>query len=128
MVRDDIAMLLYQSGFGNECLTVDSKCKAIQCILFNQVFKSRRDQIADLMEGLNSLGILELLRANEACHALVFAMQSEVQISEQDVLALLDYETDLSDQEHQGKLWFAEYVKQESPLGILTGHSDPPHP
>jgi len=51
-----------------------------------------------------------------------------VQISEQDVLALLDYETDLSDQEHQGKLWFAEYVKQESPLGILTGHSDPPHP
>ena len=102
MVRDDIAMLLYQSGFGNECLTVDSKCKAIQCILFNQVFKSRRDQIADLMEGLNSLGILELLRANEACHALVFPLQSEVQISEQDVLALLDYETDLSDQEHQG--------------------------
>lgn len=111
MVRDDIAMLLYQSGFGNECLTVDSKRKAIQCILFNQVFKSRRDQIADLMEGLNSLGILELLRANEACHALVFPLQSEVQISEQDVLASLDYETDLSDQEHQGKLWFAEYVK-----------------
>ena len=24
MVRDDIAMLLYQSGFGNECLTVDT--------------------------------------------------------------------------------------------------------
>ena len=24
MVRDDIAMRLYQSGFGNECLTVDT--------------------------------------------------------------------------------------------------------
>ena len=66
MVRD-IAMLLYQSGFGNECLTVDTKCKAVQCILFNQVFKTRRDQITSLMEGLNSHGILELLRANEAC-------------------------------------------------------------
>ena len=40
MVRDDIAMLLYQSGFGNECLTVDTKCKVVQCILFNQVFKT----------------------------------------------------------------------------------------
>ena len=72
MVRDDIAMLLYQSGFGNEILTVDTKCKAVQCIMFNQVFKTRRDQISDLMEGLSSLGILELLRANEACRALLF--------------------------------------------------------
>ena len=67
MVRDDIAMLLYQSRFGNECLSVDTKCKEVQCILFNQVIKTRRDQITALMEGLNSLGVLELLRANEAC-------------------------------------------------------------
>jgi len=48
MVHDDIAMLLYQSGFGNEHLTLETKCKAEQCILFNQVFKSRPDQIEDL--------------------------------------------------------------------------------
>ncbi|KAJ7394620.1 hypothetical protein OS493_000438 [Desmophyllum pertusum] len=106
-----MAMLFYQSGFRNECLTIDSKCKVAQCILYNQVFKTRQDQIADLMEGLNSLGILELLRANAACQALVFPLRSEVQISEHDVLALLDFETDLSDQEQQGKLWFTEYVK-----------------
>ena len=89
MVRDDIAMLLYQSGFGNEHLTLDTKCKAVQCILFNQVFKSRRDQIEDLMAGLNSLGILDLLRTNESCRALVFPLQSEVQNSESDVLGLI---------------------------------------
>lgn len=111
MVRDDIAMLLYQSGFGNDHLTLETKCKAVQCILFNQVFKSRRDQIADLMTGLNSLGILELLRTNESCRALVFPLQSEVQTSEGDVLGLLDYEDDLSEQEEQVKLWFEEYVK-----------------
>ena len=40
IVRDHIAMLLYQSGFGDECFTVVTKCKAVQCILFNQVFKT----------------------------------------------------------------------------------------
>ena len=110
MVRDDIAMLLYQSGFGNEHLTLDTKCKAVQCILFNQVFKSRLDQIEDLMAGLNSLGILELLRTNESCRALVFPLQSKVQNSE-SVLGLLDYEDDLSAQEEQVKLWFEEYIK-----------------
>ena len=83
----------------------------MQCILFNQVFKSRRDQIEDLMAGLNSLGILELLRTNESCRALVFPLQSEVQNSESDVLGLLDYEDDLSAQEEQVKLWFEEYIK-----------------
>ena len=111
MVRDDIAMLLYQSGFGNEHLTLQTKSKAVQCILVNQVFKLRRDQIADLMAGLNSLGILELLHTNKSCRALVFPLQSEVQNSEGDVLGMLDYEDDLSEQEEKVKLWFEEYVK-----------------
>ena len=104
MVRDNIAMLLYQSGFGNEHLTLETKCKAAQCILFNQVLKSWRHLIAGLMAGLNSLGILELLRTNESCRTLVFPLQSEVQTSEGDVLGLLDYEDDLSEQKEQVKL------------------------
>lgn len=123
MVRDDIAMPLYQSGFGNECLTVDNKCKAVQCILFNQVFKTRRDQITALMEGLNSLGVLELLRANEACRALVFPLHSEVQISEHDVISLLEYEEHLSFKEEHGKIWLEEYVKLLG-TGNIICHSD----
>ena len=123
MVRDDIAMPLYQSGFGNECLTVDNKCKAVQCILFNQVFKTRRDQITALMEGLNSLGVLELLRANDACRALVFPLHSEVVMSEHDVISLLEYEEHLSFQEEQGKMWLEEYVKLLG-RGNIICHSD----
>ena len=123
VVRDDIALLLYQSGFGNECLTIDSKCKALQYILFNQVFKTRRDQITALIEGLNSLGVLELLRANEACGALVFPLHSKVQISEQDVISLLEYEEHLSYQEEQGKIWLEEYVKLLG-RGNIFCHSD----
>ena len=111
MAREDISMLLYHAGFGNECHTLGNKYKAIQCILFSQVFKSRCDEISDLKDGLNAVGILELLRVNEACHAFVFPLRSEVGISENDALALLDYEEDLSDQEKQVKLWFTEYVK-----------------
>ena len=63
------------------------------------------------MEGINSLGVLELLRANEACRAFVFPLHSEVQISEHEVISLLEYEEHLSFQEEQGKMWLEEYVK-----------------
>ena len=105
-------MFLYQSGFANECLTIDTNCKVVQCILFNQVFKTRCDQITALMEGLNSLGILELLRANEACRALVFPLHSEVQICEHDVLSLPDYQEHLSFQEKQVSLHVNESLKK----------------
>ena len=75
------------------------------------MFKTQCDQITSLMEGLNSLGVVELLRANEACQALVFPLHSEVQISEHDVISLLKYEENLSFQEEQGKMWLEEYVK-----------------
>ena len=76
-------MLLYQAGFGNECHTLGNKYKAIQCILFNQVFKSRYNEISDLKDDVgdddDDVGIL---RVNEACHAFVFPLRSEVGISE----------------------------------------------
>ena len=57
------------------------------------------------MEGLNSLGVLELLRPNEACRALVFPLHSEVQISKHDVISLLEHEG------HQGRMRLEEYVQ-----------------
>ncbi|XP_044167225.1 E3 ubiquitin-protein ligase UPL2-like isoform X1 [Acropora millepora] len=110
-MRDDISLLLYQAGFGNQYVTMANKSKAIQCILFHQVFKARRDQIVDLMDGLNTLGILELLRANNACLSLVFPLHSEVSISERDVLAKVEYLQDQSERENEVALWFEQYVK-----------------
>ena len=77
-MQDDISLLLYQAGFGNQYVTMANKRKVIQCILFHQVFRASRDQIVDLMDVLNTLDILELLRANNACLSLVFPLHSEV--------------------------------------------------
>ena len=110
-IRDDISLLLYQAGFGNQYVTMANKSKAIQCILFHQVFKARSDQIVVLMDGLNTLGILEPLRANNACLSLVFPLHSEVSISESDVLAKVEYLQDQSEREKEVALWFAQYVK-----------------
>ena len=87
------------------------------------MFKTLRDQITALIEGLNSLGVLELLRANEACRALVFPLHSEVQISEQDVISLLEYEERPSFQEEQGKMCLEECVKLLG-RGNFFCHSD----
>ena len=43
MVRDDIAMLLCQSGFGNEWLTLDTKCKAVQSSAYCLITCSKHD-------------------------------------------------------------------------------------
>lgn len=110
-MRDDISLLLYQAGFGNQCLILANKSEAIQCILFHQVFKSRCDQISDLMDGLNTLGILELLRVNDACLPVVFPLLSDVSISENDVLSNLEYLPNQSAQEQEVSSWFSQYVK-----------------
>ena len=52
----------------------------------------------------------------------MFPLQSEVQTSEGDVLGLLDYEDDLSEQKAQVKLWFEEFVKSLA-RGNLNGPS-----
>lgn len=118
-MQDDISLLLY----GNQYLSLANKSKAIQCVLFHQVFESRRDQISDLMDGLNTLDILQLLRANNACLSLVFPLQYEVSISESDVLATLEYSQDQSDQEKEVALWFNQYVKY---LGGAGDNADSP--
>ncbi|XP_044163065.1 uncharacterized protein LOC114976945 isoform X5 [Acropora millepora] len=39
--RNDVSLLLYHAGFGNEQLLLVNKSKATQCILHRQVFMSR---------------------------------------------------------------------------------------
>lgn len=89
--EEDVSLILYQAGFGNRTLTISNKGEAIQCILFHQVIKSRRDQIADLVHGLDTTSILELIRMNDACLSVVFPLTSEVAISESEFIGRLEY-------------------------------------
>lgn len=111
LAHEDISLLLYQAGFGNEILTLANKHKTVQCILFNQIFKQRPDQISDIIDELDTVGILELLQANKACLELVLPLTSEVAISADDILRVLDFEVCKSEEENQVKYWFTDYVK-----------------
>lgn len=103
-------MLLYHAGFGNESLTSATKEKAIQCVLFHQVFKSRRDQIDDLKDGLNSGFLLRLPAANTSCVPVAFPLSNESVIKSEDILRLIKLEDDLTHKQVEVGAWFSEYV------------------
>lgn len=112
--EEDVSLILYQAGFGNRTLTISNKGEAIQCILFHQVIKSRRDQIADLVHGLDTMSILELIRMNDACLSVVFPLTSEVAISESEFIGRLEYAQGLQANEKDVITWFEQYIKSLS--------------
>ena len=112
--EEDVSLILYQAGFGNQTLTISNKDEAIQCILFHQVIKSRRDQIADLVHGLDTMNILELIRMNNACLSVVFPLTSEVAISESDFIGRLEHAQGLQANEKEVITWFEQHVKSLS--------------
>ncbi|KXJ09123.1 G2/M phase-specific E3 ubiquitin-protein ligase [Exaiptasia diaphana] len=113
MGRAEVSMLLYQAGFGNQMLTPETKRKAIQCVLFHEVLKRQRDQIASLREGLNTVvGLADFLKANPSCLCLVFPLQVEVAITKDCVLEHLEHDpvSSLTAAECQTVTWFNNYV------------------
>ena len=112
--EEDVSLILYQAGFGNQTLTVSNKDEAIQCILFHQVIKSRRDQIPDLVHGLDTMSILELIRMNDACLSVVFPLTTEVAISESEFIGRLKHAQGLQANEKEVITWFEQYIKSLS--------------
>lgn len=110
--RDDISMLLYHAGFTNEALTPQTKEKAIQCVLLHQVFRSRREQIDDIKQGLQEGLLLNLLRSNPSCVRIVFPLSSEHVLKATDILQLIRSDSDLTEKQAQVLAWFKEYVQK----------------
>ena len=104
--QEDVSLILYQAGFGNQTLTVSSKNEVIQSILFHQVIKSQRDQITDLFRGLDTMSILELIRMNDACLSVVFPLTSDVTISESEFFGRLEHAQGLQAKEQEIIGWF----------------------
>ena len=112
-------MLLYHAGFANEPLTPTTKEKAIQCVLLHQVFRSRREQIDDLKQGLQEGFLLNLLRSNPSCIRIVFPLTSEHIVKAADILQLIQSNSDLTEKQAQVLAWFKEYV-QKLEDGVYT--------
>ena len=109
-MRDDISMLLYHAGFANKSLTPQTEEKAIQCVLLHQVFRSRREQIDYLKQGLQEVLLLNLLKANPSCAEIVFSLTSEHVITAAEFLQFNQSDSDLTEKQVQVLAWFREYV------------------
>lgn len=105
-------MLLYHAGFTNEALTPQTKEKAIQCVLLHQVFRSRREQIDDIKQGLQEGLLLNLLRSNPSCVRIVFPLSSEHVLKATDILQLIRSDSDLTEKQAQVLAWFKESVQK----------------
>ena len=109
---DDVSMLLYHAGFGNEPLTSDMKDKVIQCVLIHQVFRSRRVQIEDLKTGLQKGLLLNLLRSNLSCLSIAFPLADEHVITSENILPLVRPVGTLSQMQEKIFNWYKEYIQR----------------
>ena len=78
--------LLAQAGFTTEFLSPTNKDRAIQDILVHTIFKSRREEIEGLREGMGALHLLNFLCVSEVSIPKVFPLDSEVTFSATDVI------------------------------------------
>lgn len=111
-IREDVSLLLYHAGFGNEILTSATREKALQCVLLHQVFRSRREEVEDLKIGLEEGLVHTLLHSNLSCLTIIFPLNGEHAISNEDVLHLLHTDDDLSPKQQQVFDWFKEYIRK----------------
>ena len=120
--REDVSLLLYHAGFGNEILTPVTREKALQCVLLHQVFRCRRESVDDLKIGLEEGLVRTLLHSNLACLTIVFPLTGEHAINAEDVLRLLRTDDDLSPKQQQVFDWFKEYIRRLGQCAMIILH------
>jgi hypothetical protein len=111
--RDETQSLLAQAGFTTELLSPTNKDRAIQDILMHMIFKSRRQEIEGLREGMDALHLLDFLCVSKVSIPKVFPLDSEITFSATDVINAVKYDDSSSLSEHQQMVigWFIQYVK-----------------
>ena len=105
--------LLAQAGFTTEFISPTNKDRAIQDIILHTIFKSRREEIEGLHEGMDSLQLLDFLCVSEVSVAHVFPLDSEITFSATDVINTVKHDEGSSLSGHQQVVigWFIQYVK-----------------
>lgn len=123
--KDETMVLLTQSGFTNEFVSLSNRHRACQCIMIHAVFKSRREELEQLREGLESISIITFLKLSAACVKYVFPLQSEVEVRKEDFLNLIDrhWVESLCGSQKTAMDWFLQYVNEinEDNAGTVLG-------
>lgn len=106
--------MLNQAGFTCEFVNLTNKHRACQCILVHVVFKTRREELQQMRDGLDSVSFLQFLQISESCVKFVFPLQSEVKVQLPDFLRKIDATwLGTLDGVHQTVVkWFTQYVTE----------------
>ena len=93
--------LLAQAGFITEFISPPNKDRTIQDVILHTIFKSRREEIEGLREGMDSLQLLDFLCVSEVSVAHVFPLDSEITFSATDVINAVKHDEGSSLSGHQ---------------------------
>lgn len=85
--KDETMVLSTPSGF--EFVNLSNRHRACQCIMI-QCFKISRVELEQLTQGLECLSMITFLTLSKACIKFVFSVQSEVELTKEDFLSLID--------------------------------------
>lgn len=59
--------------------------------MLHVVFKSRKDELEQMKDGLESLSLINFLRLSEGCMRYVFPLQIEATVTKDEFLRAIDY-------------------------------------
>lgn len=112
--KDETMVLSTPSGFTNEFVNLSNRHRACQCIMIHSVFKIRREELEQLRQGLECLSLITFLILSKACIKFVFSVQSEVELTKEDFLSLIDkhWLDSLSVNQRMTMDWFLQYVNE----------------
>lgn len=100
-LRDEMQSLLFQAGFTTELISPTNKDRAIQDILVHTIFKSRREEIVGLREGMETLHLLDFPCVSKVSIPKVFPLDFEITFSATNVINAVKHDETSSLPEHQ---------------------------
>lgn len=112
--KDDLQLMLTQAGFTCELVNMTNRHRACQCIIVHVVFKTRREELQQMRNGLESVSIMQFLQISGKCVKYVFPLQNEVKIELSDILQKINGNWLKTLDSFHAKImeWFAQYLKE----------------
>ena len=82
--------------------------------MIHSAFKIRREELEQLRQGLEYMSLITFLKLSKACMKFVFPVQSEVEVTREDFLSLIDkhWLDSLSGNQKMTVDWFLQNVNE----------------
>lgn len=103
-----------------QAITMSNKDLLIQQIIFNELLSSRKHEIDEFREGLESIGILQLIQKHKK-GSHVFLCSSGSEFSTADLQELMKLSEPKNFSERQASEWLMEYINEQESDVVGSG-------